>query len=41
VIARCSTWPKRWDDRLSDFVHAANVALLEHLSAGTRAPRPV
>ncbi|MGH2946392.1 MAG: serine hydrolase domain-containing protein [Solirubrobacteraceae bacterium] len=32
VIARFSTWPRRWDDRLSDFVYAANVAVLEHLS---------
>jgi CubicO group peptidase (beta-lactamase class C family) len=32
VIARFSTWPTRWDDRLSDFAYAANLAVLERLS---------
>jgi CubicO group peptidase (beta-lactamase class C family) len=33
VIARFSTWPKRWDDRLSALADAGNVAVVEHLSA--------
>jgi CubicO group peptidase (beta-lactamase class C family) len=32
VIARLSTWPTRWDDRLFAFADAANVAMLAHLS---------
>ena len=32
VLARFSTWPVRWDDRLSDFAYAANLAVLERLS---------
>ena len=31
MIARFSTWPTRWDDRLSAFVYAENLAVLEHL----------
>jgi len=33
VIAKLSTWPRRWADRLSALADAANVAVLEHLSA--------
>ena len=33
VIAKLSTWPTRWDDRLSALADAANVAVLEHLAA--------
>jgi CubicO group peptidase (beta-lactamase class C family) len=32
VIARVSTWPKRWVDPFSRLADAANVAVLEHLS---------
>jgi len=32
VIARMSTWPTRWDDRLFALAEATNLALLEHLS---------
>jgi CubicO group peptidase (beta-lactamase class C family) len=32
VIARMSTWPTRWDDRLFALAEATNRALLEHLS---------
>jgi CubicO group peptidase (beta-lactamase class C family) len=32
VIARMSTWPIRWDDRLSALAEATNLALLEHLA---------
>jgi CubicO group peptidase (beta-lactamase class C family) len=32
VIARFSTWPDRWDERLVRYVDAANVALLAHLA---------
>jgi CubicO group peptidase (beta-lactamase class C family) len=32
VIARFSTWPDRWDERLVRHADAANVALLAHLS---------
>ena len=32
VIAKLSTWPRRWADRLSALADAANVAVLEHLS---------
>jgi len=31
VIARMSTWPTRWDDRLFALAEATNIALLEHL----------
>jgi CubicO group peptidase (beta-lactamase class C family) len=31
VIARFSTWPAKWDDRLADLAYAANVAVLDHL----------
>src|SRR3954462_2177908 len=34
VIARFSTWPDRWDDRLSQYADAANRAVLEHIGAG-------
>jgi CubicO group peptidase (beta-lactamase class C family) len=33
VIAKLSTWPRRWSDRLAALADAANVAVLEHLSA--------
>jgi CubicO group peptidase (beta-lactamase class C family) len=33
VIAKFSTWPTRWDDRLAAFADAANVAVLAHLAA--------
>jgi CubicO group peptidase (beta-lactamase class C family) len=32
VIARFSTWPDRWDERLVRLGDAANVALIEHLA---------
>ena len=33
VIARFSTWPTRWDERLVALADAANMAVLEHLEA--------
>jgi CubicO group peptidase (beta-lactamase class C family) len=33
VIAKFSTWPTRWDDRLAALGDAANVAVLAHLSS--------
>jgi CubicO group peptidase (beta-lactamase class C family) len=36
VIARFSTWPERWDDRLSRYADVANMAVLEHLAAVQR-----
>jgi CubicO group peptidase (beta-lactamase class C family) len=38
VIARLSTWPRAWDDRLAAFADAANVAVVEHLSGGRTIP---
>lgn len=32
VIARLSTWPTRWDERLLGLAEATNLAVLEHLS---------
>ena len=32
VIARFSTWPVKWDDRLADLAYAASLAILEHLA---------
>jgi hypothetical protein len=36
VIARFSTWPERWDDRLSRYADVANRAVLERLGAVQR-----
>jgi CubicO group peptidase (beta-lactamase class C family) len=36
VIARFSTWPERWDDRLSRYADVANGAVLERLGAVQR-----
>ena len=36
VIARFSTWPERWDDRLSRYADVANRAVLERLAAVQR-----
>jgi hypothetical protein len=33
VIARFSTWPERWDDRLSRLADVANRAVLEQFAA--------
>ena len=36
VIARFSTWPDRWDDRLARYADVANMTILRHLAAVQR-----